>query len=115
MNNTHQMKLNDLPFNLIKKGLKIIEVRLLDEKRQLLKIGDQIVFTNLKDSNKKLTVTIIQLFKFKSFNQLFKNISPKDIGFYSSETEEEMINCYYNFYTKEEEIKYGVLAIKIKA
>ena len=34
---THNMNLNNGPFNRIKEGTKIIELRLNDEKRQLLK------------------------------------------------------------------------------
>lgn len=41
----HQMKLVDAPFELIRSGQKTIELRLNDEKRQIIKIGDFIVFT----------------------------------------------------------------------
>ncbi len=36
----YKMNLNDEPFHLIKKGTKTIELRLNDEKRQLLKEND---------------------------------------------------------------------------
>ena len=42
----HRMNLNNTPFNLIKNGTKTIELRLNDEKRQLLKENDFIEFTN---------------------------------------------------------------------
>ena len=45
-NSVHNMKLNPYPFEMIKSGQKTIELRLLDEKRQLIKVGDTIVFTN---------------------------------------------------------------------
>lgn len=35
----HEIKLNNGPFELIKNGTKTIELRLNDEKRQLLKIN----------------------------------------------------------------------------
>ena len=38
----HKMKLNNGPFERIKNGTKTIELRLNDEKRQLLKIKDLI-------------------------------------------------------------------------
>ena len=41
------MKLNPAPFEMIKSGQKTIELRLYDEKRQLVNIGDEIVFTNM--------------------------------------------------------------------
>lgn len=40
------MNLNNDPFNRIKDGIKTIELRLNDEKRQLLKEKDLIEFTN---------------------------------------------------------------------
>ena len=40
----HKMKLNEDPFERIKNGTKTIEFRLFDEKRQQIKIGDQIEF-----------------------------------------------------------------------
>ena len=41
----YNMKLNNEPFNLIKNGTKTVELRLNDEKRKLLNIGDKIEFT----------------------------------------------------------------------
>ena len=41
-NMKHEMKLNNGPFERIKNGTKTIELRLNDEKRQLLKIKDLI-------------------------------------------------------------------------
>ena len=41
---THNMKLNDAPFETIKNGKKTIELRLYDEKRRKIKIGDTICF-----------------------------------------------------------------------
>lgn len=46
MKTTHNMNLNNDPFNRIKDGIKTIELRLNDEKRQLLKEKDLIEFTN---------------------------------------------------------------------
>jgi len=45
----HQMKLQPSPFEKIKNGSKTIEVRLNDEKRQLLKVGDEIQFSLATD------------------------------------------------------------------
>lgn len=42
----HQMRLHPEPFEKIKNGTKIIEMRLNDEKRQKVQIGDKIEFEN---------------------------------------------------------------------
>lgn len=49
----HSMKLNVEPFEAIRNHRKTVEIRLNDEKRQKVKIGDTIVFTNIDDSEKK--------------------------------------------------------------
>ena len=41
------MKLKNEPFVSIKNGLKTIEMRLFDEKRKQIKVGDTIEFTNI--------------------------------------------------------------------
>ena len=43
---THELRLHDEPFNLIKNGTKTIELRLYDEKRREIHEGDNIEFTN---------------------------------------------------------------------
>ena len=43
----HEMKLNKEPFEKIRDGKKTIELRLNDEKRQRVRVGDSIVFRSL--------------------------------------------------------------------
>lgn len=68
----HQMKLNNKPFNMIKNGRKNIELRLYDEKRRKLNIGDEIIFRNLKDGE-TISVTILALHKYEA-SQSFTSI-----------------------------------------
>ena len=51
----HEMRLNNEPFNKIKEGTKTVELRLLDEKRKALRVGDKIIFTN-RANNEKIDV-----------------------------------------------------------
>lgn len=44
----HEMKLQRQPFEGIKSGKKRIEMRLYDEKRSLIKVGDDICFTDME-------------------------------------------------------------------
>ena len=46
----HEMRLNDEPFQAIKDGTKTIEMRLYDEKRRMIQVGDVIRFTNRETS-----------------------------------------------------------------
>ena len=44
--NIHQLQLATVPFEAITSGVKTIESRLYDEKRQTIQLGDTIIFTN---------------------------------------------------------------------
>ena len=43
---THSMQLQPSPFKMIRDGTKTIELRLFEEKRKIIRIGDTISFTN---------------------------------------------------------------------
>lgn len=107
----HEMKLNNEPFECIKNGTKTIELRLNDEKRKLLTVGDYIEFTN-RATNEKLLVEVIDLFKYNSFEELYKHFNKIEMGY--SINEEANPKDMENYYSKEEQEKYGVLGIKIK-
>lgn len=107
----HEMKLNNEPFECIKNGTKTIELRLNDEKRKPLTVGDYIEFTN-RATNEKLLVEVIDLFKYNSFEELYKHFNKIEMGY--SINEEANPKDMENYYSKEEQEKYGVLGIKIK-
>ena len=103
------MRLVNFAFKAIKSGEKDIEIRLNDEKRQKIKIGDTIEFTNL-DTLETIKVVVTNLYKYKTFDELFNNFSNKRLGL--KETDTSLIMD--DFYSKEEQNKYGVLGIEIK-
>ena len=107
----HNMNLNNRPFESIKEGTKTIELRLNDEKRSLLKVGDEIEFTN-RDTNEKLSVDIISLHKYPSFEELYKHFDKVEMGYNKDDiAEPKDMEAYYS---KEEQDKYGVLGIEIR-
>ena len=106
----HEMKLNNEPFECIKNGTKTIELRLNDEKRKLLTVGDYIEFTN-KVTNEKLLVEVIDLFKYNSFEELYKHFNKIEMGY--SINEEANPKDMENYYSKEEQEKYGVLGLSL--
>ena len=104
----HKMKLNESPFERIKNGTKTIEFRLFDEKRQQIKVGDQIEFSKLPDLQEKLLVDVMELYREDTFENLFKKL-------YNDK--EEIIRktkSMYQIYSPEKEKEYGILGIKIK-
>ena len=66
MKRMHNMSSNNGPFNLIKNGTKTIELRLNDEKRQLLKENDLIEFTN-RETLDVIMVEVERLYKYSHF------------------------------------------------
>ena len=107
----YEMKLDNEPFKAIKNGTKTLELRLNDEKRKQLTVGDYIEFTN-RVTNEKLLVEVIDLFKYNSFEELYKHFNKIEMGY--SINEEANPKDMENYYSKEEQEKYGVLGIKIK-
>jgi len=59
----YSMKLLESPYEIIASGKKIIEIRLFDEKRQKLHVGDIIEFSKLPDLKDKVKVEIVALLK----------------------------------------------------
>ena len=109
--NTHYMKLWDAPFNAIKSGTKTIEMRLNDGKRSSIKIDDVIVFTNILTGD-KIKTKVENLYKYKTFKELYDNHDKVSIGYKENET--GSFEDMYNYYSKEDIDKYGVIGIKIR-
>jgi ASC-1-like (ASCH) protein len=105
----HKMRLVDFAFKAIKNKEKDIEVRLNDEKRRLINIGDIIEFEHV-DTKEIIKVEVINLYKFKTFKELFNKFDNKRIGFNDSDD----YTIMDQFYTKEEQEKYGALGIEVK-
>lgn len=107
----HYMRLHPEPFDKIKNGTKTIEMRLYDEKRQLLKVGDLIEFTNRANSEKILT-EVTNLYVFSSFSELYSHFDREILGYdMDEEANPKDLEIYY---PKEEQEQYGVVAIEIK-
>lgn len=107
----HEMKLNNGPYERIKSGTKTIELRLNDEKRQLLKIKDLIEFTN-RSTKEKILVKIEDIYYYSSFKELYKHFDKEDIGYGKDEIADP--KDMEKYYSVDEQHKYGVLGIKIK-
>ena len=109
----HEMKLQERYYNFILNGTKRIEIRLNDEKRQNIKLGDKIRFLKEPELKKFFEVDVIGLLRYNSFEDMFKDF---DISVLSdkSMTKEELIDVLEQFYTKEKQEQYGVLGIRIE-
>ena len=107
--NAHQLQLATIPFNAITSGAKTIESRLYDEKRQIIEIGDTIVFTNRENIDQTVSVKVIGLLRYETFNDLFSHNNPAKFGGESVEWLENQIN---EFYSVDQQKENGVIGIE---
>lgn len=107
----HELNLWPNPFKMIKAGIKTIEMRLNDEKRSLIKVGDLIEFEN-KETHEKLTCEVLNLYKFKNFEELYAHFEKTKLGYYPNE--EAKPSDMYLYYSKEKIDHYGTLGIEIR-
>ena len=75
----HEMKLQPEYYNFILNGTKRIEIRLFDEKRQQIKIGDTIKILKEPELNESFNAKVIGLLRYNTFEDMFKDF---DILFY---------------------------------
>lgn len=108
----HKMKLKSEPFEKMKSGSKTVELRLNDEKRQLVQVGDFIEFTLLDDTSQKLTTRVIALHHFNSFQELYANLPKEKMGY--KENEVPNPDHMDEYYPREKQEQYGVLGIELR-
>ncbi len=97
-------------FELVKDGKKDVEVRLNDEKRQQLKVGDKLVFLKRPEEVEKVEATVKELKYFNNFYEVADYYKMERIH-NPKLTKEEYVNDMQRFYSKEEQEKYGVVCI----
>lgn len=109
----HIMKLMPSPFEMIKAGTKTIELRLFDEKRRKIHVGDIVEFVHIENSNKILQAKVVDLFVFDSFKTLYNNLPLFECGYTEKDIDTAYPSDMYVYYSKEQQEKYGVVGIKI--
>jgi len=108
----HKMNLNSSPFEMIKSGEKTIELRLYDEKRQQVKVGDNIIFTNTS-TGETLNTTVTKLHRFNTFNELYKSLPLLHCGYTSENIDKATPSDMEQYYSIEEQNKYGIVGIEL--
>ena len=106
------MKLHPTPFEMIKSGEKTIELRLYDEKRQQVKAGDKIIFTNTT-TGETLNTTVVKLHRFDSFKELYKSLPLLKCGYTAENVDKATPSDMEQYYSVEEQRKYGVVGIEL--
>ena len=107
----HAMKLRPIPFDAIQSGKKTVELRLYDEKRQKIKVGDIIFFVQT-ETEETIRAEVTGLRKYADFKALYAAENPTAMGYSEGETADPRDMSQY--YDEVEIKKYGTLAIEIK-
>lgn len=108
----HEMMLQPDPMAKIRSGQKTIELRLNDEKRQGVKEGDRIRFTNTEDDTDHLLVRVGRIHHFPSFEELYASLPLEKCGY--EQGEEANPADMEQYYSLERQAQYGVLGIEVE-
>lgn len=110
----HVMRLNSQPFEMIKNGEKTIELRLYDEKRKNVQVGDEIEFIHSLDENQRLRCRVLKLYLFSSFEELHANLPLLKCGYTLENISSACPKDMETYYSREEQEEYGVVGIELK-
>ncbi|MBQ8044030.1 MAG: DUF3850 domain-containing protein [Clostridia bacterium] len=105
------MKLNEEPFKAIKAGTKTLEMRLYDDKRRKVQVGDIIEFEH-RDTKEKISVCVVALHVYPSFEDLYNIFDKVSLGYAPHEI--ALYTDMEQYYLPTEIEKYGVVGIEIR-
>lgn len=107
------MKIQEDFFEQVKSGKKVYEVRVYDEDMQKIVIGDTIIFKKMPNLIDGVVTKVVDVKKFDTFEQMAQTLSLSSVGF-DKKNASQVSRFYRSLYSKEDEKKYGVIAIKIE-
>ena len=108
----HYMNLAPSAFRKIADGSKTIELRLNDEKRQQINVGDTIIFNNTSTKD-IITAQVKLLHKFSDFEELYNALPLEMCGYTVAELDTAHYTDMEQYYNKEQIKKYGALGIEL--
>ena len=97
-------------FEIVKQGKKDIEVRINDEKRRQLKIGDTLVFLKRPNDDEEIRAKVVALEYYDYFYNLVEHYDMERL-YLEGYTKEQYLEEMKRFYTIEEQEENGVVAI----
>ena len=110
---TYSLRLQEKYFNFIKSGTKRIELRLFDEKRRAIQVGDEIVFSKNNDDGERLHAKVVELLKYPTFKDLFADYDIEILAD-KSMTKDELLAALNEFYPEDKQNEYNVVGIRFE-
>ena len=109
----HELGLRPEFYDLIKKGIKIYEGRLNDDKRKLIEVGDIIIIKKDPEREESFKVRVVDKLYYENFRSMAENLPSSQLGF-EGKTASEIEEVYRQFYSCQQETPNGVVAIKVE-
>ena len=100
-------------FNQVASGVKTVEARVNEEKRQRLRIGDIVTILKRPDEIETLQVKVTNLHTFSNFTELVNHYTIKQLDSPNC-TKEQYLALLSQFYSDKEIAKYGTVAIEFE-
>ena len=107
----HNMRLAQNPFMKIKGSNKIIEARIFDKKRRDINVGDFIEFARSDNLTETILTEVKALYRYPAFSDLFSDFP---ISYFGGSSKKKLLDEIRQFYSTEEEEKFGVIGIKFE-
>lgn len=111
---THYMNLHPGPFAEVQSGRKTIELRLYDEKRRMIRVGDTLVFTHSDNAAQTCTAVVKALHLFPDFAALYAALPLERCGYLPDEVATASPTDMNVYYSVEKQADYGVVGIEIQ-
>ena len=109
----HEMSLRPKPFAMIASGEKTYELRLHDEKRRLIRVGDELLFTCTADERTVLT-RVNGLCPFPDFAAMYAALPLTECGYRPDNVHLANPRDMEAYYPPERQAESGVLAIALE-
>ncbi len=88
-------------------------MRLFDNKRRCIEVGDTINFINTADNTEIIIARVLALHKFDSFDTLYRSLPLLKCGYTEEDIGTASPSGMNKYYTIEEQNQYGVVGIEI--
>lgn len=110
--NCFEYRIYDTVYNEIVSGKKTIEFRLLNNKTESIKKGDEIKFKVLDNEEKSILVEVITKYIYDNVEELWnhKEITNNTLNY----SKEEFINAFYSIFGKEKVENSKIVGIEFK-
>ena len=110
---TYIFTIDKKPYKRIKKGLKTVDFRINDLRKNKIKVHDRVIFRENQNSKKEIYGEVVETKTAKTFADIIKYFGKENCGF-QNKTIEEADKIMHRFYSEEEIKNNGVVGIRFK-